>query len=526
MTKRFASLLRSPASIVICAGSLFACSPDAAQKPSAQPPDTPHADERDGGAPTASERDGQAADPGSSQRDGSALDPASSASDAAASVPGDAAASPTAPSSSDAAPQAGPLPPFEGEGQPWLLPAPRATCGAGAKADGMISGLSEDLRCNLEIVSQVDAPHFLSLAWYKDCAYVNGSDGTTVVQVAPDGTAKVTATLTELGFRANWESMKASQVSGLLVGYEANGSTLATYDLSKDCAKPTLASSISLSGWLLSASIGHAGNFSPDGTIYYASSMYTGEVFAVDLTNPQKPSVITSTFERGAHDLFVAKGGTRGYFTVPDVTTQSLGVGSFAVMDLSQVQARMPNAKGTVISELTWEDGSTSQYPILITYRGKDYLMVNDELGSGSCDDPKKPQWGYARILDMSDEKKPTLVSLIKTEAHDPKNCQAAGMAEGATDGFGVGTHYCNVDRLDDPRLLSCGIQAGGVRVYDIRNPWRPKEVAYFSGASEAVPGLQRIHVEKRELWLATQPGKFYVMKFPTGGVVDQILSN
>jgi hypothetical protein len=56
----------------------------------------------------------------------------------------------------------------------------------------------------------------------------------------------------------------------------------------------------------------------------------------------------------------------------------------------------------------------------------------------------------------VNGEKKPTLVSLIKTEAQDPKNCQAAGMAEGATDGFGVGSHYCNVDRLDDPRLLSC----------------------------------------------------------------------
>ena len=420
--------------------------------------------------------------------------------------------------------EATPPVPFEGEGMPWTAAAPRATCAENDQKDGSLSGLSEDLRCNLEVVGQVEAPHFLSLAWHKECAYVNGPDGTTVIQVAADGKPTVTTTLTEVRFRSNWESMKANATSGLMSGYEANGSLLTTYDLNHDCAKPELASSLRLDG-ALSTSIGHAGSFSPDGTIYYASSMYTGEVFAVDLANPKAPKLITTAFEAGAHDLYIGKNGTRGYFAVPDVVTQALGVGSFAVMDLTQVQARAAAAKGTKISELTWEDGSTSQYPILLSYRGKDYLMINDELGSGVCTDPAKPQWGYARIFDMSDEKKPKLVSLIKTEAHEPKNCEAAGMAEGGTGGFGVGTHYCNVDRLEDPRLLSCGIQAGGVRIYDIRNPWRPKELAYFSKVNEAVPGLQRIYIEKRELWLATQPGTFYVLKFPPGSPIDQILS-
>jgi hypothetical protein len=98
--------------------------------------------------------------------------------------------------------------------------------------------LSEDLRCNLDMVGQVAAPHFLAMAWHKDCGYVNGPDGTTVIQVAEDGTPKVTTTLTEVGFRSNWESMKASPASGLLVGYEANGSTVATYDLNTEASKP------------------------------------------------------------------------------------------------------------------------------------------------------------------------------------------------------------------------------------------------------------------------------------------------
>jgi len=409
------------------------------------------------------------------------------------------------------------------EGEPWTSPAPRAVCRAGDATDQALSGLSGDVRCNLELLGQVEAPHYLSMAWYGTCAYVNGTDGTTVIQVSPEGVPTVTKTLTEVGFRNNWESMKASPVTGLLVGYEANGPTLTVYDVKSDCSNPVLLSSRRLEG-ALGDSIGHAGNFSPDGTIYYASSMYTGELTALDLADPKQPKVISQDFERGAHDLFIGKDGTRGYFAYADLL-RDLGAGSFAVMDLSEVQARKPGAKGKLIAELTWQDGNTSQYPVLVQYGGRDHLIITDELGSGTCDDPVKPQWGYARIVDLSDETSPKLVSLIKTEAQDPKNCQAASEAQGGTDGFGVGTHYCNVDRLVDPRILSCGEWDAGVRLFDIRNPARPVEVAYFDSGEGTVPGLQHIDIERRQLWVAATPGTFYVLRFPAGSVVDQILA-
>jgi hypothetical protein len=413
-------------------------------------------------------------------------------------------------------------PTFEGEGQPFRDTAPRARCGGDDKPDGTLQGLNGDFRCNLELLGELPAPHFLSLAWYGDCAYVNGPDATSVIHVAADGKPSLATTLTELGFRSNWESMKASERSGLLAGYESNGATLTVYDVSQDCKAPVLQSSIRLEALLL-GSLGHAGSFSPDGTIYYASSMYLAEVFAVDLRTPKQPQVINAAFERSAHDLFIGKQGKRGYFAYPTLT--ALGVGSFAVMDLSEVEARAPNAKGKLIHEQKWEDGNVSQYPTLLSYRGRDHLLITDELGSGNCDNPEKPQWGYARIFDISNEKSPQLVSLIKTEAQDPKNCMAAGQANGGTSGFGLGTHYCSVDRLDDPRLLSCGEWDAGVRVFDIRNPWRPKEVAYFDTPTANVPGLTRIHAAKRELWVATAPGTFYVLKFTPGSAADLILS-
>jgi hypothetical protein len=419
----------------------------------------------------------------------------------------------------DASGDAGPPP----EGSPWLNTAPRATCVGSAKPDGTLGGLNGDFRCNLEVIGQVAAPHFLSLAWYNDCAYVNGTDGTTVIHVDAAGKPTITTTLTTTGFKSNWETMKANPVSGLLAGYESNGAMLTVYDVSADCKAPVLQSSTRLGG--LVGSLGHAGSFSPDGTIYYASSMFSATIYAMDLAMPKAPAVITSDFAGlSAHDLFIGKQGKRGYFAYPVLT--KMGTGSFAIMDLTQVQARAADAKGTVIKQVEWEDGSTSQYPIAFSSEGRDLLMITDELGSGNCDNPLKPQWGYARIFDISNEQSPKLLSLIKTEAQDPKNCKAAETANGGVSGFGLGTHYCNVDRLENPRVLMCGNWDAGLRVYDIRNPSRPKEVAYFDTPTANMPGLARLMPEKREIWIAVTPGTFYVLKIIAGSALDQLLAN
>lgn len=419
-----------------------------------------------------------------------------------------------APPSADAGPPdeaPDPDAPFEGEGDPWIDPAPRATCGNGDTPETGLQGNDADIRCNLVVHGQVAAPHFLSHAWYQHCAYVNGQSGTTVIDVSDSANPVVTTTLTTTGMQSNWETMKVSEQSGLLAGYQSNGPVLDVYDVAQDCTAPVLKTSYNLGG------SGHAGQFSTDGTIYYASSLYTSTVYAVDVTVPTDPQVITSDFGGiGAHDLFIAKNGDRGYFAMPDVAA-GFGNGMLAIVDTSQVQARAAGARGTVIHEWSWADGSTSQYPIAISYRGRDHLMVTDELGSGTCDDPAKPPYGYARIFDISDETNPVLVSKIKTEAVGP--CTGTPVGDGF---FGVGTHYCNVDRFDDPRLLACGFWSGGLRVFDIRNPWRPKELAYFDTVDFAVPGLVRILVPERELWVAGWPDIFYVLKF-ADGVLDEI---
>src|SRR5687768_1884415 len=250
----------------------------------------------------------------------------------------------------DPAPSPAPAGPSEGEGDPWVATAPRTTCRSGDSAETGLQGLGTDVRCNLDIKGQIDVEHFLSLAWYGNCAYVNGVTGTTVLDVSDSTNPSIVAQLTTPGMQSNWETMKVHEGRGLLVGYQSNAPILDVYDIKADCRAPVLKSTYELGG------LGHSGNFSTDGTIYYASSLGTQTVYAVDLADPANPSVITSNFERSTHDLHIGKNGTRGYFVFSRLA--SFGSGSLAIMDTSQVQRRDQNAKGTLISEITWPDGS------------------------------------------------------------------------------------------------------------------------------------------------------------------------
>src|SRR6187551_1765855 len=87
--------------------------------------------------------------------------------------------------------------------------------------------------------------------------------------------------------------------------------------------------------------------------------------------------------------------------------------------DLSDIQARRANAQPKLISTLFWKDGATAQHTIPVKIRGKPYVIFVDEAGSGgnnaagwqaACD-AGMPAWPMARIIDISDETQPRIVS-------------------------------------------------------------------------------------------------------------------
>ena len=74
-------------------------------------------------------------------------------------------------------------------------------------------------------------------------------------------------------------------------------------------------------------------------------------------------------------------------------------------------------------------------------------------------------------------------------EVHDPKNCAkflteppelvGAGLPPQPLD---YSTERCAVDRPINPTMAACGSRGTGTRVYDIRDPLHPAEIAYWKG--------------------------------------------
>jgi hypothetical protein len=182
---------------------------------------------------------------------------------------------------------------------------------------------------------------------------------------------------------------------------------------------------------------------------------------------------------------------------------------------------------------------------------GRSYLISTDESGgqagvgglAAACARGASP-YGYSNVIDITDEKNPRIVSKIMLEVHDPKNC-ASFLKEPPEVGGGnldYSTERCALDRSINPTMAACGSRGTGTRVYDIRDPLHPAEIAYWRGPAPRTaflpgsgswsPGVDRT-VEKQaglarfvkvpaangkghelNLWVVGDGGGFQVLRF------------
>jgi len=254
------------------------------------------------------------------------------------------------------------------------------------------------------------------------------------------------------------------------------------------------------------------------------------------------------------HGLSISDDGKRGYFVI-------LGVGAgltdpnvpptngLQIYDLTEIQKRKPNPQAKLISSLLWKDGSGAQHTINVKIGGKPYVIFVDEAGSGGFGSAAQQQaacaagltpFPMARIIDISDETKPKIISRLMTETHDPANCSKTLPDLVGLSIFTYGTHYCSVDNRHNATTLACGMFNSGIRVFDIRDPERPKEIAYYNpaGATVASPGSNhdnsfaknfvpggpdwcsaQVHLDARKgtLWTTCQDNGVLVLKFRNG---------
>ncbi|MHB8508828.1 MAG: LVIVD repeat-containing protein [Candidatus Dormibacteria bacterium] len=385
---------------------------------------------------------------------------------------------------------------------------PQAKCGAGSNPETGFQGEVpaalraagfQGFKCNLELVgqSQGEGASWQN-AWYGKCDYYDTANnqgqagtgvgaqqhpGTVVLDVSDPAHPTPTAYLATAAMLHPWESLKVNERRALLAGHLTGGAPLDIYDISQDCAHPKLLSSVPM------PNNGHEGEWSPDGLTYWGSS--TSEYHAIDVADPTHPKqLLTWTTPAGTtHGMSFSPDGTRAYFTQMG-SGPSSPVDGLVIADVSDIQYRRANPQIRIISRVTWPDGSYAQHTIPVFYGGHPYLIFVDELGSGglgtaatrnySCG-ASLPPYGHPRIFDISDEKNPRQVASLTLQTDDPANCAVANQETSGQVIFGYDSHYCAVDHHSDPTAMACGYFNSGIRVFDIRNPADPKEIAYYN---------------------------------------------
>jgi hypothetical protein len=398
-------------------------------------------------------------------------------------------------------------------------PVPKAKCGPTDHTESGLQGQTTALErssgdsekgynCNLELVGQFrgegafgqDGP-----AYYRHCAYMatendpeQSHPGVVVIDVSDPKNPQPTMYLNDTPAGLNpHENVKVNHKRGLLGLAQSNGPNFAVYDLTGDCRYPKLASSITVP-----MSSGHMGGWSQTGKTYYIGQSFRGVggiLPIIDVTDPYNAQWLlnwTFTGDGRPHDLSTNRDGTRMYSGQPGnygvaPTNSSYGPDGLVILDTSEVEMRKPNPQIRVVSTLFWDDQGQAEQMLPFFDRGRSYIISTDESGgqggvgglAAACARGASP-YGYSNVIDITDEAHPRIVSKIMLEVHDPKNCSLF-LAEPPEQGAGnldYSTERCTLDRRHSPTMAACGSRGTGTRVYDIRDPLHPAELAYWKG--------------------------------------------
>jgi hypothetical protein len=430
---------------------------------------------------------------------------------------------------------------------PPIVPAPRAECGPGSRPEPDIQGrvpagsASEGLWCNMTLISHHGVAGGFKVFDYVDlkgheCAFYDtalvfpvnafnldsSSLGVAVLDMADPANPVQTATLTDPAMLSPHESLNLNAKRGLLAAVSGNPSTypgwVSIYDVSQDCRNPELQSSAPL------ARLGHESGFSEDGKTFYAAGTAYRAITAIDVTDPKAPSVVWHGSEQ-THGMTLSADGNRAYLANPDVE-----FGDMIILDTSEIQARKPNPHAREISRMTWDRVSIPQNAIPFTAQGKPYVLEFDEYNASTLDPTGDPDSvGAARIIDISDERRPRIVSYLRLQVNEPAEHAQYGSDPGADGpagggGQGYAAHYCNIPTRIDPQLVACSFIVSGLRLFDISDIRAPKEVGYYVAPTQAKPenqgqasnyamSLPAFVPDRREVWFTDATSGFYALR-------------
>ncbi|MEA2158455.1 MAG: hypothetical protein QOD66_835, partial [Solirubrobacteraceae bacterium] len=435
--------------------------------------------------------------------------------------------------------------PLQENPEPPLQPAPRAVCGPDSHPLSGVQGrvpasainspaAANGWTCNVSVVSHHLTPGGFRVWRYVDlhgheCAFYDTSlvsplnvvsaaagpsPGVAVLDMSDPAHPVQTDTLTSLPMLAPHESLNLNARRGLLAAEMGSAGTLpglmAIYDVSQDCRHPALDATT------LAARFGHESGFSPDGNTFWIAG---GEgIAAVDVSDPKHPRTLWdgNVF---AHGLNVSDDGNRLYDADPIN-------GNLAILDVSQIQARAAHPVVREISRLTWGTVSIPQNTAPMTINGRHYLLEFDEFAFRFSALPPPDTVGGARIIDITDEAHPRVVSNLRLEVNQPAQHRAADGDPSPLPAplLNYASHYCAIPREVNPEIVACSFINSGLRIFNIQDPLHPREVGYYVSPPRAPSGggapasdfalSQPAFVpDRREVWYSDAASGFYALR-------------
>lgn len=432
---------------------------------------------------------------------------------------------------------------------------PKAACGPGSRPETGLQGrvsredidsgrAAQGYTCNTQLVGSYTTPNAIgTVGGFKveryvdkaghDCAYydttllyptnlVDAQGGVHVLDMSDPTKPVLTARLLTPAMLTPHESLVVSQQAGVLAAVTGNPAfypgLVDIYDLSEDCRSPKLRFAGAL-GFL-----GHESGLTADGKTFYSASPGTPTLTALDISNPSLPVPIW-TGPIYSHGLSLSADGNRAY------VAEGNGRGML-ILDTSEIQARKSNPQVRELGNVTWPNMTIPQNALPFTRDGKPYVLEIDEYSTSSQGGSvglNGDLVGAGRIIDISDENNPKVVSDLRLEVHQPEHRATIANDPGAQLPVqGYAGHYCNLPTRVNPDIVACSMIISGLRVFDIRDVRRPREIAYFNApvqpritpifeASNWAMSSPAFVPERKEIWYTDGYSGFYVLRVTNG---------
>jgi hypothetical protein len=189
---------------------------------------------------------------------------------------------------------------------------------------------------------------------------------------------------------------------------------------------------------------------------------------------PAEPDPVLKP-QGGLHSLTISNNGNRAYF--------ALLTGGFAVVDVSDFArgAQSPQPRPITVNKArpVWPGPGAHS---AIKLWGRNWAWVSDEVYGTATGEGHGCPWGWARMVDISNPKAPTVEAEYREPENDPSTCANWNPPR---------TSYSAHNPTLTPNIAFSTWHSGGMQAVSIHNPREPYQLAEFLPKPLASVGLE-----------------------------------